>query len=249
LSAPNSVPPAAEFRPELYDAIAPGYYDEVYRRGRGVQWFWHHHRFAAVARCLPPRIRRLVDLGCGPGTFLGNLEQPYEEALGIDIAAPQIHYAISRYARPGLEFRVADVTSLAAAEPFDAAVSIEVIEHLRPEDTSAFFAAIYGLLKPGGRLVLTTPNYRSFWPLLERLVSWISPVDYREQHINPFDARRLVAAAEAAGFVAARAQTFFVVAPFVAALSTRAAATTLRWERQLLRSLGAELVLVADKPR
>ena len=147
MSAPGSAPPAVEFRPELYDAIAPGYYDEVYRRGRGVQWFWHHYRFATVAGCLPAQMRRIVDLGCGPGTFLGNLEKPYEQALGIDIAAPQIQYANSHYARPGLEFRVADVTSLAAAEPFDAAVSIEVIEHLRPEDTSGFLAAIYGLFE------------------------------------------------------------------------------------------------------
>ena len=27
---------ATEFLPELYDDIAPGYYDKVYRRGRGV---------------------------------------------------------------------------------------------------------------------------------------------------------------------------------------------------------------------
>lgn len=238
----------SDFRPEQYDAIAPGYYDLVYRRGRGVQWFWHHHRFRVVAEGLPEGARRLIDLGCGPGTFLGNLKTPLARALGIDIAGPQIAYAQSRYQRPGLEFRVGDVTGLDRAERFDAAVSIEVVEHLRPEDAHGFLAAIFDLLEPGGTLVLTTPNYRSFWPVLEWLVSKKGPVDYLEQHINRYDRERLRREAEQVGFVDVRCQTFFVVAPFLAAVSGALADLVLRWERRLLPGLGAELALVARKP-
>lgn len=238
----------ADFKPELYDEIAPGYYDRVYQRGRGTQWFWHHHRFGVVTAGLPPSPRRVIDLGCGPGTFLGNLQRPFERALGIDLAAPQIAYAQSRYRRPGLEFRAGDVTQLDPAERFDVAVSIEVVEHLRPEDTRRFLAAIHDLLAPGGTLILTTPNYRSLWPLLEWMVSRIGPVDYLEQHINRFDARRLRREVEAAGFVDVRVQTFFVIAPFLAAISTRLAERVLGWERRLLPAGGAELALVARKP-
>jgi 2-polyprenyl-3-methyl-5-hydroxy-6-metoxy-1,4-benzoquinol methylase len=239
---------SAGFHPELYDQISPGYYDLVYRRGRGVQWFWHHHRFGVVTEGLPASSRRIIDLGCGPGTFLGNLKAPFEYALGIDLAAPQIAYAQSRYHRPGLEFRVGDVTALDPAERFDVAVSIEVVEHLRPEDTQSFLSAIYDLLEPGGTLVLTTPNYRSLWLVLEWLVSKLGPVDYREQHINPFDRKRLRREAEQAGFVDVRCQTFFVIAPFLAAISGRLADRVLRWERRLLPFLGAELALFARKP-
>ncbi|HEX6903579.1 MAG TPA: methyltransferase domain-containing protein [Thermoanaerobaculia bacterium] len=238
----------AEFRPELYDEISPGYYDLVYQRGRGTQWFWHHHRFGVVTEGLPAAVGRIIDLGCGPGTFLGNLKTPFEHALGIDLAAPQIAYAQSRYRRTGLEFRVGDVTVLDPGQRFNAAVSIEVVEHLRPEDTQGFFSTLYDLLEPGGTLVLTTPNYRSFWPLLEWLVSKIGPVDYREQHINPFDRGRLRREAERAGFVDVRCQTFFVIAPFLASLSGALAEFVLRWERRLLPWLGAELALYARKP-
>jgi 2-polyprenyl-3-methyl-5-hydroxy-6-metoxy-1,4-benzoquinol methylase len=234
----------AEFHPELYDEISPGYYDLVYQRGRGVQWFWHHHRFGIVTEGLPASLSRIIDLGCGPGTFLGSLKTPFKHALGIDLAAPQIAYAQAHYQRRGLEFRVGDVTVLDPAERFDAAVSIEVVE-----DTQRFLSAIYDLLEPGGTLVLTTPNYRSFWPLLEWLVSTIGPVDYREQHINPFDRRRLRREAEEAGFVDVSCRTFFVIAPFLAAVSGRLADRVLRWERRLLPFLGAELVLFARKPR
>lgn len=238
----------AEFQPELYDEISPGYYDLVYQQGRGVQWFWHHYRFGIVTEGLPGSFGRILDLGCGPGTFLGNLRTPFEYALGIDLAAPQIAYAQSRYRRLGVEFRVGDVTVLDRAERFDAVVSIEVVEHLRPEDTKRFLSAIYDLLEPGGTVVLTTPNYRSLWPVLEWMVSKIGPVDYREQHINPFDRERLRREAEQAGFVDLRCQTFFVVAPFLAAFSGSLADRVLRWERRRLPFFGAELALVARKP-
>lgn len=239
---------AVEFRPELYAAISPGYYDLVYRRGRGVQWFWHRHRFGVVGEGLPDSLGRIIDLGCGPGTFLGNLKQPFVHALGIDLAAPQIAYAQAHYQRPGLEYRVGDVTGLDRAERFDVAVSIEVVEHLRPEDTQNFLSALYDLLEPGGALVLTTPNYRSLWPALEWMVSKLGPVDYREQHINPFDRRRLRREAERAGFVDVRCQTFFVIAPFLAAISGSLAERVLRWERRLLPLFGAELALFARRP-
>jgi len=177
-----------DFHPEQYDAISPGYYDLVYQRGRGVQWFWHHHRFGMVEEGLPDRAERIIDLGCGPGTFLGAaLQKPFGRALGIDIAAPQIAYAQAHNQRPGVEFRVGDVTGLDRAERFQAAVSIEVIEHLRPEDARGFLAALHDLLEPGDTLVLTTPNYRSFWPLIEWLVSRIGPVDYLEQPEGPYE--------------------------------------------------------------
>jgi SAM-dependent methyltransferase len=237
-----------DFSPEQYDAISPGYYDLVYQRGQGVQWFWHHHRFGMVSGGLPAGARSIIDLGCGPGTFLGTLERPVERALGIDIAAPQIAYAQDRYRRPGLEFRAGDVTGLDRAERFDAAVSIEVVEHLRPEDAQPFLTSIYDLLEPGGTLVLTTPNYRSFWPVLEWMVSKIGPVDYLEQHINRFDRGRLRREVEQAGFIDVRCGTFYVISPFLAAVSRGLAELALRWERRLLPLLGAELVLVARKP-
>ena len=245
---PDPTRSQAAYRPELYQEIPPGYYDEVYAKGRGTQWFWHHHRFAKVAERLPARMRRLVDLGCGPGTFLGNLPDRFEAAVGVDIAVPQIEYAQRRYRRPGLEFRVADLVDLAPGSGFDAAVSIEVIEHLPAEDAQRLLAALFELLQPGATLVLTTPNYRSAWPLLELLVSRLGPVDYRVQHINRFDRQRLARTLSAVGFTDVAVDTFFVVSPFLAPLSRRLAEAALRWEARLLPQLGAELVARARKP-
>ena len=236
------------FLASQYEGIAPGYYDQVYRRGRGVQWFWHEHRFREVDRLLPAAAARILDLGCGPGTFLGRLDRPTTTRLGIDLAAPQIEYARAHYAREGLEFRVGDVRELAATEErFDAVVSIELVEHLPRESVRPLLRAIRDLLVPGGALVMTTPNYRSLWPLLERAVSLRGPVDYTIQHINPYTPARLAKELAGAGLVVESVQTFFVLAPFAAALGTRTAERILGWERVLLPRAGAELAIRARR--
>ena len=50
---------------------------------------------------------------------------------------------------------------------------------------------IYNFLKPGAKLILTTPNYRSLYTILEMIVNVVGPVSFKEQHINKFNARRL----------------------------------------------------------
>lgn len=236
------------FRLDHYVAIAPGYYDQVCRRGRGIQWFWHHHRLRLVESKLPEDTKSLLDLGCGPGTFLGRLTRPVERALGLDLAEPQIAYAREHYARPGVEFRVADVRSAAIEGQFDAAVSIEVIEHLPPDEVHGFLKDAYSALRPGGHLVLSTPNVRSLWPLLEWVVSVVGPVDYREQHLGLFSRKSLSEAVERAGFETVSVETFFVAAPFLAPLGARFAGGVLGLERRILPALGAELLLVARRP-
>ena len=228
--------------------IPPGYYDRVFRRGRGVQWFWHRERFRKVEQAIPREATKVLDLGCGPGTFLGQTERRFAAALGVDLAPSQIEYARRHYDRQGLEFQVGDVGHFESTQRFDAVVSIEVIEHLPPADTGRFLGNILQLLRPGGWAVLTTPNYRSLWPLLEQAVSRLGPVDYRAQHINRFTEQRLQEELASAGFRDVGCETFFVVAPFLAAVSTGLAGSMLGIEARLLPRLGSEILACARRP-
>ncbi len=245
---PTTEPAVKPYLENLYQEIAPGYYDRVYRHGRGTQWYWHDRRFQAVEDWLPRPCGRILDLGCGPGTFLGRLRQSFHSGVGLDLAVPQIEYAQRLYGRDGLRFEAVDLRRYAGRERFDAAVSIEVIEHLPEEETHPFLRAVYDVLEPGAPLILTTPNYRSLWPLVERLVSWVGPVDYTRQHINPFTAGRLGAELARAGFQQIEVRTFFIAAPFAASLSARLADGLLRAERALLPHLGCELAARAVRP-
>jgi len=236
------------YEPELYDAIAPGYYDRVFERGSGVQWFWHYHRYAAVVASLPKTGNSILDLGCGPGTFLGNHAQGYRRALGIDLARAQIEYATRKYANDRVQFNATDAIGFTGKEKFDVAVSIEVIEHLPLAETHSFLRNVFELLNPGGMLVLATPNYSSLWPLIERYVSKIGPVDYVRQHINRFTLSRLERELTNAGFVVDNKRTIFVASPFLAFVSSRLAEMVYRLEQRFLPQHGSEIVISARRP-
>ena len=97
-----------------YDkAIPAGFYDEIYQRKAGVRFFWHDLKFRAVAARLEGA-GKVLDIGCGPGTFIGNYLDGVD-CLGIDFSAPQIDYANRRYGTAGHRFSMQSLAELDAA--------------------------------------------------------------------------------------------------------------------------------------
>ena len=239
---------SATYEATVYDAIRPGYYDHVFERGRGVQWFWHYHRYAAVAADLPQNSHSILDLGCGPGTFLGRYTEGFDRAVGVDLAQAQIDYAKEKYRSERLYFTAADAIEFTRKEKFDVIVSIEVIEHLPAIRTQAFLKRIYELLKPGGTVILATPNYVSLWPVIEWCVSKVGHVDYLQQHINHFTVPRLEQELTRAGFIIQNRRTIFLISPFLACCSSRIAKLVYHLEQRFFPWRGSEIVLSARRP-
>jgi SAM-dependent methyltransferase len=231
-----------------YDRLPPGYYDHVYRAGAGVQSKWHHMKFRRFAAALEG-FHRHLDIGCGPGTFIGSLAEGAHSSLGIDIAGPQIAYAETHYGGPGRSFRTIPAGPLPfTPASFDAVTLIELIEHLpRPANVELLHNAL-GVLRPGGRIFVSTPNYRSAWPLVERLVSRVGGVDYSEQHITRFHRASLRSLLEDAGATDVTVEGYMLAAPFAAGLSWRLADTLARLEpRVLTNRLGLLLFATGTK--
>ncbi|MCA9589473.1 MAG: class I SAM-dependent methyltransferase [Myxococcales bacterium] len=187
-SGTPSVPPAASGFD--YSAIPSGYYDRVLRSGHPVRRLWHVSKFERVLDYLPPEGGgSILDIGCFAGSFLSMVPRyRFERQVGVDILPEQVAYATANHSSPFRSFRV--VPSIYALrdldEPFDCVTSIEVIEHLTPSEIRALFRQLEHLVAPGGRLVLTTPNYASAWPLIELLLNKVSDVSYEEQHVTRF---------------------------------------------------------------
>jgi ubiquinone/menaquinone biosynthesis C-methylase UbiE len=210
-----------------YDSIPVGFYDEVFRRNRGIQSKWHHHKFRRIIREIGESSRHL-DFGCGPGTLLGLLS-PKVSAVGVDIAEAQIAYAKQHYGGPSKEFIKLDSEQLPfPSETFDSISCIEVIEHLDVATTTRVFAECLRVLKPGGNLIVTTPNYASLWPAFEQIVNRLSGVSYEEQHISKFKRADLDSLFSRTGFSRSAVTTFMSLSPFVAGISWNLADRT--WE-------------------
>jgi SAM-dependent methyltransferase len=154
----------------------------------------HARRKLAVLRHLPPRIPRqgrLLDVGCAAGFFLAEAQAHYE-VLGVELSTWS-----SAYARDRLKLPVATGTLQQAALPadhFDVVTLWDVIEHV-PEPVP-LLAEAARVLKPGGRLVLTTGDWGSAYAQA-RGANWhlMTP----PWHLTMFSRATLALAAQRAG--------------------------------------------------
>lgn len=99
---------------------------------------------------------RLLDVGCGVGQFLGTVVSLGWKATGIDTDERVVENCRQR----GLDARVGTLEQQRFPdEHFDVVTMRHVIEHIpRPE---VVLTEIARILKPGGRLVISTPNAAS----------------------------------------------------------------------------------------
>ncbi len=95
----------------------------------------------------------IVELGCGTG-WLSNELAILGSCLGIDLSPLAIAHAQQTFSAP--TFVCADLAVWHPPRQFDVVVSHEVLEHLH--DQKHHLAVAYEALKPGGVLILTTPN-------------------------------------------------------------------------------------------
>jgi 2-polyprenyl-3-methyl-5-hydroxy-6-metoxy-1,4-benzoquinol methylase len=174
-----------------YNDIPLGFYDEIAHRRKGIRSFWHNHKFKRVIDNFENDKKSILDIGCFSGTFLSMIPQEvFQEQLGVDILKEQIDFAQKNYGKSFRSFKhlenLEDL-SLIKDEHFDYVSVIEVIEHLTSEEILSLINMAYQKLKKGGKLIITTPNYTSFWPVLEFVLNKVSDVKYEEQHISKFN--------------------------------------------------------------
>lgn len=102
----------------------------------------------------------LLDLGCGDGTNLVWLARYGERLYGSDYN--MIRLARARARGTGATLFLADILDYPVLDAFfDVVFFNHVIEHI-PDDCGAV-ATVFRVLKPGGLLILGTPNEGSWW--------------------------------------------------------------------------------------
>jgi 2-polyprenyl-3-methyl-5-hydroxy-6-metoxy-1,4-benzoquinol methylase len=159
----------------------------------------------------------------------------------IDANPLAIEFARRAYGRGNVSFHLALADEIAFPnESIDAVYSLEFVEHVYPEQASAIFARLRPALKPGGRVVITTPNYRSLWPLIEKGMDLLrlAPEMEGHQHVWRPTRRTMALLARHAGYAVVRAGRSHGVAPFAAVFGRRIAEVLDDFENRWRQPLG-----------
>jgi 3' terminal RNA ribose 2'-O-methyltransferase Hen1 len=163
----DEAPPAAE------DADDPGREEQLEERVS-----LRDQRLGSVQSVLKASgARRVLDLGCGSGALLERLiREDYELIVGADVSVRALERAAHRLRLDGMHDAQRRRISLLHSPltyrdkrlaGFDAAVLVEVIEHLDPPRLAAAEQNVFGSARPG-TVVVTTPNaeYNVRWETL-----------------------------------------------------------------------------------
>ena len=121
-----------------------------------------------IAALRASRARRVLDLGCGGGVLLQALlkDGGFEELVGVDVSAGALAYAARKLRLDQMAPRQRERIRLLQGAltyrdrrlvGFDAAVLMEVIEHVDPERLPALEASVFAEAAPG-TVIVTTPN-------------------------------------------------------------------------------------------
>lgn len=122
-------------------------------------WFRRH---LAVYEWIAARVGglRVIDMACGEGYGSDVLARAAASVVGVD-ANPEAHeHARLRYRRANLRFERDLVESF--AEPCDAVVFLQTIEHVR--EPGAILDHFRSMLSPGGVAYVSTPNVLTLAP-------------------------------------------------------------------------------------
>jgi SAM-dependent methyltransferase len=110
-------------------------------------------RLRSIARLTGLTGGRVLEVGCGSGTFLRMLADAGFASRGVDISPEDVKYARDEL---GLDVVEGDLATAAAdAERYDAVLLFYVVEHV--PDPAALLRQAFAVLRPGGSVVIAVP--------------------------------------------------------------------------------------------
>lgn len=126
--------------------------------------------------------RRVLDIACGSGFGSRRLaEAGAQSVTGVDLSDDALAFARLNFSHPIVEYVQGDLLNLTYCEDFDVVVSSETTEHTT--EYLRALAQLHQALRPGGVLIITTPNRIITTPGAKKLTDPI-PYPYHTQEFT-----------------------------------------------------------------
>jgi 2-polyprenyl-3-methyl-5-hydroxy-6-metoxy-1,4-benzoquinol methylase len=235
------------FQKKIYETLPPELYYNAITNGNKIQQFWQNQKFQSVLNETQLNGKdTLIDIGCGPGVLLSHFFSKGLVPIGIDISKNQVQFTNN------LLKNNQNIVGACQALPIkknslDYVFLVEVIEHLYSEDAEITLNSIFNILNEKGALIMTTPNYHSFWPIIEFFWTKLNPIKYDEQHINKQNIKKIRKSLLNVGFKNIKIKTIFIFSPFLALFSENVAKKFMKLEKSLFSNFGSLIIIKAEK--
>ena len=177
---------------------------------------------------------RVLEVGVGCGVFTEALAAAGRRVSAVDINPA---FLANVAGLDAVATHLKDATLPLELGEHDLAICSEVLEHVPPERSQAMLDALFGALRPGGTLVLTTPQRYASVELVARLFRFKPILALARKlygsadelgHINLLTAGQLAAQIEKAGFKPQKSRRFGFYLPVIAEFGGTPGAGVLR---------------------
>jgi len=160
---------------EVYGEITHRGYAYAYASRRG-------QTLRLLAEVLTPGAR-ILDIAAAQGNFSLALAEMGYDVTWNDLREDLADYVRLKHERGKLSYSPGNAFELSFPAPFDAVLITEIIEHVAHPDE--FLAKTAQLVKPGGFIVMTTPNGACFRNKLPKFSDCPDPCVYEEVQFKP----------------------------------------------------------------
>jgi len=161
---------------------------------------WEEKNLLKITNIIEPYCRgRVLDVGCGDGTFASRLSElnGVKKLVGTDISQTAISYAKEKY--PEIEFKIASATKLPFSNgSFDFVTAVELVEHV--VDTERMFKEFNRVLMSEGRLLITTTDFNLLKRIIVATLFWERYFYPTNPHIRFFTKSTLRSILDKTGF-------------------------------------------------
>ncbi|MBK1988956.1 class I SAM-dependent methyltransferase [Sphaerospermopsis aphanizomenoides BCCUSP55] len=160
----------------------------------------HSSRFQTTKKLLEIYVgsnSKLLDYGCGDGTFLQIVSHLVSEAVGTDIAEGQIYNCQQRFSgETKIKFsHIKELSSQQSVSYFDTAVCMEVLEHCLAEQVEKIIKDLNRLVKPEGIIIISVPIEIGLSLLIKqitrRIAGYLRQGEY-DKSIEPYSLTELL---------------------------------------------------------